>query len=51
MEIEKIAKTCNCSVSRVYQLAKQLGRMPTAEEVNARKGKRGRPNKYKEKGD
>ena len=51
MEIEKLAKMCNCSPSRIYQLAKKLGRLPTEEEVNSQKGKRGRPIKYKEKGE
>ena len=31
----------------VYQLAKKLGRLPTVEEIESRKGKRGRPKKYK----
>lgn len=46
MTVKEIAKECNCSTKWVYHLAKRLGRLPTVEEVNSRKGKTGRPPKY-----
>ena len=49
MKVKEIAEKCNCSVSWVYDLAKRLGRLPTIDEVNQRKGKNGRPIKYKSK--
>ena len=48
MTAKDIAKQSGCSVSRDYQVAKKLGRLPTAEELANRKNKRGRPIKYKE---
>jgi hypothetical protein len=53
MEVQKlravdIANKANCSVGRVYQLARELGRLPTVEELNQRKNKRGRPPIYYE---
>lgn len=50
MTVNEIAKNANCSTSRVYQLARKLGRLPTIEELNQRKNKRGRPKIYFEKG-
>jgi DNA-directed RNA polymerase specialized sigma subunit len=47
MNVQEIAEKANVTERRVYQLAKQLGRLPTVEEVESRKGKRGRPKKYK----
>ena len=47
MTVKDIAKKCNCSENWIYKIAKQLGRLPTVEEVNARKGKVGQPLKYK----
>lgn len=47
MNVKEIAKEANVTQSRVYQIAKQLGRLPTVEEIESRKGKRGRPKKYK----
>lgn len=49
MTAKEVAEKCKCSVSLVYVVAKQLGRLPTEEEINARKGKNGRPLKYKAK--
>ena len=48
MKPKEIAKQANCSVSRVYQVAKKIGRLPTVEEIANRKNKRGRPTKYSE---
>lgn len=47
MSVKELAKKCNCSKTWIYTICKQLGRLPTIEEVNARKGKVGRPSKYK----
>jgi predicted transcriptional regulator len=47
MTIQELAKQTNVTESRVYQLAKKLGRLPTVAEIESRKGKRGRPKKYK----
>ena len=46
MTVQEIAKEANVTEARVYQLAKKLGRLPTVEEIESRKGKRGRPKKY-----
>lgn len=46
MTVQEIAEKANVSVRRVYHIAKELGRLPTVAEVEARKGKRGRPQKY-----
>lgn len=48
MTVREIAKECNCSMAWVYSLRKKLGRLPTIEEINKRKGKVGRPIKYVE---
>lgn len=48
MTVREIAKECNCSMAWVYSLRKKLGRLPTIEEINKRKGKVGRPIKYAE---
>lgn len=47
MTVKELAEKANVTESRVYQIAKRLGRLPTVEEVESRKGKRGRPQKYK----
>ena len=47
MTIKELAEETGVTERRVYQLAKQLGRLPTVEEIESRKGKRGRPKKYK----
>ena len=44
MSIKELAKICNVSQARVYQLASLLGRVPTQKELLERKGKAGRPN-------
>ena len=46
MTVQELAEKANVTESRVYQLAKILGRLPTLEEIEERKGKRGRPRKY-----
>lgn len=48
MTPKEIAEKANVTERRVYQLAKKLGRLPTVAEIEERKGKRGRPKKYKE---
>lgn len=48
MTPKEIAEKANVTERRVYQLAKKLGRLPTIVEIESRKGKRGRPKKYKE---
>ena len=46
MTPKEIAEKANVTERRVYQLAKKLGRLPTVEEIESQKGKRGRPKKY-----
>lgn len=46
MTVKELAKKANVCENRIYQLAKKLGRLPTLEEIEERKGKRGRPRKY-----
>ena len=46
MTVKELAEQANVTERRVYQLAKRLGRLPTVEEIESRKGKRGRPRKY-----
>lgn len=46
MTVQELAEKAKVCESRVYQIAKQLGRLPTLEEIEERKGKRGRPRKY-----
>ena len=46
MTVKELAEKANVTESRVYQLAKILGRLPTLEEIEERKGKRGRPRKH-----
>lgn len=46
MTIKELAEKSNRSISWVYKLAQKLGRPPTIEEIEARKGNRGRPKKY-----
>ena len=46
MTVQELAEKAKVSESRVYQIAKQLGRLPTIAEIEARKGKKGRPKKY-----
>jgi DNA-directed RNA polymerase sigma subunit (sigma70/sigma32) len=47
MTVQELAEKANVTERRVYQLAKKLGRLPTVAEIEERKGKRGRPQKYK----
>ena len=47
MTVQELAEKANVTEARVYQIAKRLGRLPTVEEIESRKGKRGRPKKYK----
>ena len=46
MTVQELAEKANVTERRVYQLAKKLGRLPTVAEIEARKGKKGRPKKY-----
>jgi predicted transcriptional regulator len=46
MTVKELANKCNVTESRVYQIAKRLGRLPTIQEIESQKGKRGRPPKY-----
>ena len=47
MTAKEIAEKAKCSVAWVYKGAKEIGRLPTVEELNERKKLRGRPPKYK----
>jgi DNA-binding transcriptional regulator GbsR (MarR family) len=47
MTIKELAEETGVTERRVYQIAKKLGRLPTVVEIESRKGKRGRPKKYK----
>lgn len=49
MTAREIAEKTNRSVKWIYYLKKQYGRLPTVEEVEKRKGKFGRPIKYRTK--
>ena len=46
LSIEEIAKACGKSVRTVYRRARELGRLPTLEEMKAPRPKTGRPRKY-----
>lgn len=46
MTVKELAKKAHCSASWIYHIARELDRLPTLEEVLARKNKVGRPNKY-----
>lgn len=46
MTVKELAEQANVTERRVYQIAKKLGRLPTLDEIESRKGKRGRPKKY-----
>jgi hypothetical protein len=48
MTVRELAEEANVTERRVYQLAKKLGRLPTLDEIESRKGKRGRPRKYED---
>jgi predicted transcriptional regulator len=47
--VKSIAEKTGRSRTWIYEICKELGRLPTVEEVNARKNKVGRPKKYKPK--
>lgn len=49
MTAKEIAKATDTSLAWIYSLRKELGRLPSVEEVLQRKGKKGRPVKYKTK--
>lgn len=48
MTVKELAEMSNVTERRVYQIAKKLGRLPTIDEIESRKGKKGRPKKYEE---
>lgn len=45
MTVKELAELANVSMTTVYKRAKELGRLPTVEELKPRK--HGRPQKYK----
>jgi DNA-directed RNA polymerase sigma subunit (sigma70/sigma32) len=47
MTVQELAEETGVTKRRVYQIAQKLGRLPTVAEIESRKGKRGRPKKYK----
>jgi hypothetical protein len=49
--VKDLVEKTGRSKSWIYSLCKELGRLPTIEEVNERKNKVGRPKKYKAKED
>lgn len=49
--VKTIAEKTGRSPRWIYALCKKLGRLPTIEEVEARKGRKGRPIKYISEGD
>jgi hypothetical protein len=49
MRVQVLSEKTGVSIGRIYQLARKLNRLPTEEEILERKGKVGRPQKYKEK--
>lgn len=49
MTVKELAEKCGCSKAWVYAVIKKTGKMPTYEEMQARKGKSGRPTKYRGK--
>lgn len=51
MTVQQLAEKTKVTEARVYQIAKKLGRLPTLEEIESRKGKRGRPRKYEDRED
>lgn len=51
MTVQELAEKANVTERRVYQIAKKLGRLPTVAEIEERKGKRGRPQRYKWEGE
>jgi soluble P-type ATPase len=51
MTVKDLAEMADVTERRVYQLAQKIGRLPTLEELESRKGKRGRPKKYEDRED
>ena len=47
MTAKEIAQKTGRSEAWIYILARKLGRLPTIQEVEERKGKNGRPPKYR----
>ncbi|MBR2388282.1 MAG: hypothetical protein IKB02_05885 [Clostridia bacterium] len=47
MTVKELAEKTGRSEAWIYIIAHKLGRLPTVEEVEERKGKKGRPPKYK----
>lgn len=47
--VKTISEKTGRSERWIYMLCKKLGRLPTVDEVNERKSKKGRPLKYKAK--
>lgn len=46
MTVKELAKQAKCSQSWVYTLCLELDRLPTIEEIEERKTRRGRPKKW-----
>ena len=47
--VKSIAEKTGRSKAWIYAICKELGRLPTIEEVNERKNRIGRPKKYETK--
>lgn len=47
--VKSIAEKTGRSEAWIYMLCRKLGRLPTIEEVNNRKNRKGRPKKYETK--
>lgn len=46
MTVKQLSAASGRSESWVYALARKLGRLPTVDEINSRKNKRGRPSSW-----
>lgn len=46
LTVKEIAEKTGLSRSWIYAVSKKLGRLPTIEEIETRKGNIGRPKKY-----
>lgn len=49
--VKSIAEKTGRSEAWIYTLCRELGRLPTIDEVNDRKNRKGRPKKYKTRED